>query len=93
MAAMDLLGRRWTLRVMWELRGGPLGARQLLARCDSMSSSVLYDRLRELSEAALVEQDEDGAYQLTELGTALNSALQPLDAWSKRWSRVTKDPR
>ena len=26
MAAMDLLGRRWALRILWELRAGPTGA-------------------------------------------------------------------
>ena len=52
MAALDLLGHRWSLRVLWELRRGPVGARALLERCDSLSSSVLYARLRELTEAA-----------------------------------------
>jgi len=42
MAAMDLLGRRWALRIIWELRTGPVGARALLARCPGLSSSVLY---------------------------------------------------
>ena len=54
MAAMDLLGRRWTLRVLWELRSGPVGARALLAACEGLSSSVLYERLRELTDASLV---------------------------------------
>ena len=59
MAALDLLGRRWALRVLWELRDGPLGFRALQAACDGMSSSVLRDRLRELSVAALVERGDD----------------------------------
>ena len=50
MAALDLFGRRWALRVLWELRDGPVGARALLARCEGLSSSVLYQRLRELSD-------------------------------------------
>ena len=44
MAALDLLGRRWTLRIMWELRGGPLGARALRERCSQMSSIALPSR-------------------------------------------------
>ena len=56
MAAMDLLGRRWALRILWELRHGPLGARALRSRCDGMSSSVLYDRLRELTAAGLAAE-------------------------------------
>jgi DNA-binding HxlR family transcriptional regulator len=88
MAAMDLLGRRWALRVMWELNDGPLGARALLSRCEGLSSSVLYERLRDLETAVLVSQNEIGAYQLTDLGVALGAALQPLDSWARRWSRA-----
>lgn len=88
MAAMDLLGRRWALRVMWELTDGPLGARALLEQCEGMSSSVLYVRLRELEAAALILQDESGDYQLTDLGLALGAALQPLDSWARRWSQT-----
>lgn len=86
MAAMDLLGRRWSLRVLWELRDGRLGARALLARCAGLSSSVLYDRLRELSRAGLIERGADESYVLTDLGASLGEALQPLDAWSRSWA-------
>jgi DNA-binding HxlR family transcriptional regulator len=88
MAAMDLLGRRWTLRVLWELRAGPVGARALLATCEGLSSSVLYERLRDLTDAALVAQRDDGEYELTKLGRELGDSLQPLDAWARRWSKA-----
>ena len=87
MAAMDLLGRRWALRILWELRHGPLGARELLGRCQGLSSSVLYERLRDLSSAGLVAKRSDSGYELTEIGATLGAALQPLDAWAKTWSR------
>lgn len=87
MAAMDLLGRRWALRILWELRDGPVGARALRDRCDEMSSSVLYDRLRELGDAGLVSQDHDGAYRLSDLGAGLGEALAPLSAWADEWAR------
>jgi len=92
MAALDLLGRRWALRILWELRHGPLGARALQARCDRMSSSVLYDRLRELTEAGLICRDDNEPYQLTDLGAGLGAALEPLDAWARNWSdRLTNE--
>ena len=87
MAAMDLLGRRWALRILWELSGGPLGARALLARCEGLSSSVLYERLRELTEAGLIGHHDASAYELTSLGRKLNRAIAPLDGWSKSWAR------
>lgn len=91
MAALDLLGRRWALRIVWELRDAPVGPRALRERCDGMSSSVLYERLRELREAGLVEQSDDG-YRLTGIGTELLDALAPVDAWSKRWARQAAAP-
>jgi DNA-binding HxlR family transcriptional regulator len=91
MAAMDLLGRRWTLRVLWELRAGSLGARALQERCDAMSSSVLYERLRELTDARLIDQTPTGGYALTRLGSSLQEALAPLDTWSKKWATQLRD--
>ena len=87
MAAMDLLGRRWALRILWELRDGPVGARALLERCEGLSSSVLYERLRELDEAGLVARQAAG-YELTALGADLGRALAPLDAWARTWART-----
>jgi DNA-binding HxlR family transcriptional regulator len=85
MAALDLLGRRWTLRVLWELRDGKAASfRELRERCDSMSTSVLNQRLADLRQAGLVEAG-DGGYRLTDRGAELRKALAPLDEWAKRW--------
>ncbi len=92
MAALDLLGRRWALRLLWELRTEPLGARALRLRCDGMSSSVLYERLGELRAAGLIDQHDGGDYALTPLGADLGSALNPLDRWSQRWAEHQHAP-
>lgn len=86
MAALDLLGRRWTLRIVWELRDGPLGARALRDRCDGMSSSVLYQRLDDLQTASLVAKNDAGDYALTELGEQLGPALTSLSTWADAWA-------
>jgi DNA-binding HxlR family transcriptional regulator len=86
MAALDLFGRRWNLRIVWELREGPVGFRALQQRCDNMSSSVLRQRLTELVGARLVEQQPDTSYILTELGRDAHQALLPLVQWSGRWA-------
>jgi DNA-binding HxlR family transcriptional regulator len=88
MAAMDLLGRRWALRIIWELRDGPVGARALLARCEGLSSSVLYQRLGELTATGLAAATDAG-YELTPLGAGLGRALAPLDAWADEWAAVS----
>ena len=93
MAALDLLGRRWALRILWELRHGPLGARALQAQCDGMSSSVLYQRLRELAAAGLIQRDEADRYLLTDRGVSLGSALEPLEAWASKWNVTPKKPQ
>ena len=87
MAVLDLLGRRWTLRVLWELRAGSLTFRALRERCDAMSPSVLNQRLGELRDAGIVELDPDGGYRLTPDGRTLLAALAPLDDWAGRWAR------
>jgi DNA-binding HxlR family transcriptional regulator len=87
MAALDLLGRRWTGRVIWELHQQPAGFRELQRRCDQMSSSVLTTRLNELVEVGLVADGEAG-YELTRLGEELVEAISPLQAWSRRWART-----
>ena len=85
MALLDLLGRRWTLRVIWELRDERAPTfRVLQARCDDVSSSVLAGRLAELAEAALVTHAGDG-YALTPQGRDLLDRLAPLDDWASRW--------
>jgi DNA-binding HxlR family transcriptional regulator len=93
MAALDLLGRRWALRILWELRDDASGFRELPARCDDMSSSVLRDRLAELTEAGLVDRPDGERYSLSELGLELGAAIEPLDAWSRRWAHEHKVQR
>ena len=86
MALLDLLGRRWVLRIIWELREESLGFRALQARCDGMSPSVLSQRLLDLQEADIVLQDEQGGYRLTPAGRDLFQALAPLHDWAQQWA-------
>ena len=89
MALLDLLGRRWAMRIIWELRGGEaLNFRTLQERCDGMSSSVLNRRLAELRAASIVEQAETG-YRLTTLGRELLELYPGLDDFAQRWARRT----
>jgi DNA-binding HxlR family transcriptional regulator len=82
-ALLDLLGRRWALRVLWELRDGPLAYGDLRSRCDEVSTSVLATRLRELEAAAIVERTGDG-WSLTADGRQLGRRLLALSRWAER---------
>jgi DNA-binding HxlR family transcriptional regulator len=85
-ALFDLLGRRWALRILWEIRDAALTFQTLQVRCDSMSTSVLTRRLGELQDARLVEKDDGGRYRLTRQGGALLAGLDWIDEWTQDWS-------
>lgn len=87
MALLDILGRRWMLRVIWELRGAALTFRELQGRCDEMSPTVLNQRLRELRDAEIVVLAEEGGYSLSKSGVQLLEALMPLQKWSDKWGK------
>lgn len=85
MALLDLLGRRWALRMIWELRTDALTFRELRERCDDMSPTVLNQRLRELRDTRIIEMAATGGYVLSTSGQSLLQALLPLLQWSEEW--------
>ena len=91
MVLLDLIGRRWSLRVLWELREAPSSFRSLQARCDEVSPSVLNTRLAELREARLVEVSDEG-YRLTAQGRSLGAKLLKLSAWADDWAQEISAP-
>jgi DNA-binding HxlR family transcriptional regulator len=90
LALLDLLGRRWALRILWELRAQPASFQALQRRCDSMSTSVLSQRLAELRDAQLIEKDQVAEYLLTESGLGLLGRLDGIDEWTQEWSRTIR---
>lgn len=87
MALLDLLGRRWTLRIVWELREQAQTSRALRAACGDASPTVMQQRLSELRAAGFIVLREEGGYALTELGGELLRAALPLYHFADRWSR------
>lgn len=87
MALIDLMGRRWVLRILWELRGGPLTFRALQDACGGISPSVLNARLTDLRDAALIDPTPDG-YALTVLGLELGNEFAALTQWAEKWARA-----
>lgn len=88
MAAFDLLGQKWNMRILWELQDQALSFRNLQQRCNKMSPSVLNSRIKQLSTAKLVITTDAG-YQLTELGQSLMLTLNPLREWATEWEKQT----
>ena len=87
MALLDLLGRRWTLRILWELREATLTSRALREACDDASPTVLQARLADLRQAGFVEHQPASGYRLTETGRELLGTLLPLHRFAERWSK------
>jgi len=85
MRVLDVLGRRWSLRVLWELRDGARTFRALRAACDDVSPSSLNLRLAELRELGAIELGNDG-YALTAAGQRLGAILLELHTWAERRS-------
>ena len=86
MVLLDLLGRRWTLRIVWELREEPRRFRELQTSIGA-SPTIINTRLSELREAKLVELDDEAGYRLTGLGQELLRLFLPLHHWSEKWAK------
>lgn len=83
----DLLGRRWALRVIWELRRDALGFAALRERC-GMSPSVLSTRLGELTDAGIVRATAGGRYVLSSEGRELARHLYEINRWAQSSGRA-----
>lgn len=89
MVLLDLLGRRWALRIIWELRGGQrYSFRELQAACAIGSPTALNTRLAELREAGVVEHADGQGYGLTPRGADLLERMRPLGEWADDWARA-----
>jgi len=87
MVLLDLFGRRWSLRILWELREQSLTSRALRAACDEASPTVLQARLTELRDAGFIELIPASGYGLTPSGRELLETLLPLHRFAERWSK------
>jgi DNA-binding HxlR family transcriptional regulator len=86
MAALDLLGRRGALRIVWELREGRVLTFRTLQAAAELPPGTLNARLAELRAADIVATD--GGYRLSPRGADLIAALWPLLRWSEDWANA-----
>ena len=86
MAFLDLVGRRWSLRILWELNAGATRFRTLQAACGA-SPAVINRRLSELKAWNLIVLRDEG-YCLTPSAKELLGVLLPLNAWCERQAQV-----
>src|SRR5262245_3727517 len=82
-SVLDLLGRRWALRLVWELRRSTLTFSELRERT-GISPSVLAARLRELMDAGVIEREGGRRYRLSGRGRELARILYDLNRWAEQ---------
>ena len=92
MRLLDVLGQRWVLRILWELRDGPLSFRALQAACAAISPAVLNDRLKLLRGHDLVALQPDG-YALTPRAHQLVPLILQMIALADGWAAAGDWPR
>ncbi|WP_196774239.1 helix-turn-helix domain-containing protein [Rhodovulum sp. MB263] len=90
MVLLDVLGKRWTLRILWELTQGPATFRELQRRCDDISPTMVNKRIGELRALGFVTREADG-YGLTPKGHELAQQFINLETWANRWADVTPE--
>jgi DNA-binding HxlR family transcriptional regulator len=88
--ALDLVGGRWTLLIVRELRLGPRRFTDLVDGLPGISRKLLSDRLRDLERDGLITRRDlpppaaRQVYELTDDGRDLAAAMAPLIAWGVR---------
>jgi DNA-binding HxlR family transcriptional regulator len=80
---LELLGRRWALRLVWELRRSTLAFSELRQRT-GISPSVLSARLGELVRAGVIERDTGRRYRLSGNGRELARILYEMNRWAEQ---------
>ena len=88
--AIDAVGGKWKLHLMWVLAEGPVRFGQIRRKLEGVSEKVLAENLRQMEASGLVHRELYAEvpprveYSLTPLGESLGEALKPLEVWGER---------
>jgi DNA-binding HxlR family transcriptional regulator len=85
MQLIDLLGKKWIMRILWEMNAGPCTFRELQGRCGGISPTVINSRMKDLVAADLIDKASPSGYQLTKSGEELLHLFGPLHQWAEQW--------
>lgn len=92
--ALDRIGERWSLLIVRELSLGPLRFSDLVRNVGGAPTDVLTKRLRDLESHDIVRRRELSppatgvAYELTDVGWALERPMLELGRWGLHFERV-----
>ena len=88
--AMDLIGKRWTALIIYQLLDGPQRF-NAIEQALPISGRLLSERLKELEKEQIVlrevyaEVPTRVEYSLTNKGRALEATVRSIESWSKQW--------
>lgn len=88
-AAMDVIGGKWKVLILWALDERPHRFGELRRALGGVTEKVLASHLRELEDDGIVRREDFREvpprveYSLTALGRSLNAALAPLGDWGR----------
>ena len=85
---IDLLGKKWILRILWELNLGPCTFRELQARCGDISPTTINKRIKELCLANLIIKSKDTGYNLSPQGKELITLFGPINDFAQSWANA-----
>lgn len=85
--AIDLIGGKWTMLILWELLDREHRYADLQRRVTGISQKVLSSELKSLVTAGLVEREvaptvpPQVTYRITEQGRSLDDVFAAIDRW------------
>lgn len=93
MLLIDLLGRKWSMRIIWELKQETCTFRELQIRCGGISPTIVNRRVKDLLEANIITKSEPKGYKLSQIGYELVDLFDPINQWSQRWEETFDPPQ
>ena len=90
--AMDIVGGKWKMVILWQIRNGALRFSELKRKLDGVTQKMLTQQLRELEESGLINRTmypvvpPKVEYSLTGEGEKLIPALDALCQWSTAYA-------
>lgn len=88
---LEVVGQRWSASILLAFARGAERFSEILAAVPGLSARMLTVRLRQLAAALLVEREVVPTtpvtvrYRLTERGSDLLSAIEPMSGFVRRW--------
>ena len=89
-AALDVIGGKWKVLVLWHLSSGPRRFGELRRLVKGISEKMLIQSLREMEGDGIVRRNDFREipprveYSLTPFGVSLKESLKPLCEWGSR---------